>query len=98
MRDRRLSLEIHEVELRSLADVAERFGVYLECLRCGRLSALDARRLIARHAGDLTLYQLRRQARCSRCGGRRARVLLRRPAIRGDLAWLPGAPRGAGRD
>ena len=98
MRDRRLSLEIHEVELRSLADVAERFGIYLECRRCGRLSALDARRLIARHAGDLTLYQLRRQARCSRCGGRRVRVLLRRPAIRGDLAWLPSPPRGPGRD
>ena len=73
MKDRRLSLEVHEVELRTLADVAERFGVYLECLKCGRLGALDARRLIARRAGDLTLYEVRRQARCSaasdgRCG------------------------------
>ncbi len=98
MKDRRLSLEIHEVELRTLADVIERFAIYLECLRCGRLGALDARRLIASRAGDLTLYELRRQARCSGCCGCEARVLLRRAAIRGELAWLPGPPRGIGRD
>jgi hypothetical protein len=98
MKDRRPSLEVHEVELRTLADVAERFGVYLECLKCGRLGALDARALIARRAGDLTLYEVRRQARCSGCSGRRVRLLLRRAAIRGDLAWLPGPPRSIGRD
>ena len=98
MKDRRLSLEVHEVELRTLADVAERFGVYLECLKCGRLGALDARRLLARRAGNLTLYEVRRHARCSGCLGRRARVLLRRAAIRGELAWLPGPPRSSGRD
>ena len=98
MKDRRLSLEVDEVELRTLADVAERFGVYLECLRCGRLGALDARRLIASRAGNLTLYEVRRQARCSGCCGRQVRLLLRRAAIRGELAWLPGPPRGIGRD
>ena len=98
MKDRRLSLEVHEVELRTLADVAERFGIYLECLKCGHLGALDARRLIARRAGDLTLYEVRRQARCSSCFGRRVRLLLRRAAIRGELAWLPGPPRSIGRD
>jgi hypothetical protein len=98
MKDRRLSLEVHEVELRTLADVAERFGVYLECLKCGHLGALDARRLIARQAGNLTLYEVRRQARCSSCFGRRVRLLLRRAAIRGELAWLPAPPRSIGRD
>ena len=98
MKDRRLSLEVHEVELRTLADVAERYGIYLECLKCGHLGALDARRLIARRAGTVTLYEVRRQARCSGCFGRQVRVLLRRAALRGELAWLPGPPRSSGRE
>ena len=97
MKDRRLSLAIHGVELRTLSDVAERFGLYLECLRCGRLSALDPQSLLARRAGDLSLYDLRRRARCSRCTSREVRILLRRAALRGPQAWLPGPPR-RGRD
>jgi hypothetical protein len=97
MKNHRLSLQIHGVELRMLSDVAERFGLYLECLSCGRLSALDPQALLSRRAGDLSLYDLRRRARCSRCTSRQVRILLRRAAIRGRLAWLPGPPRH-GRD
>lgn len=98
MRDRKLSLEVHGVELRTLSDVVERFGLYLECRRCGRLSQLDGRALIAGRTGDLSLFDVRRRARCSRCASREVRILLRRAAMRGDLAWLPGPPMRSGRD
>jgi hypothetical protein len=98
MRDRNLSLEVHGVELRTLTDVIERFGLYLECRRCGRLSQVDGRILLAGRTGDLTLYELRRRARCSRCTSRDVEILLRRAAMRGDLAWLPRPPAHRGRD
>lgn len=98
MQDRKLSLEIHGVELRTLSDVIERFGLHLECRRCGRLSQLDGRALLAGRSGDLSLYELRHRARCSRCASRDVRILLRRPAMRGDLAWLPRPPARRGRD
>jgi len=69
----------------------------LECRRCRKFAAVDVDELTRIHGCQFTLGEVRRLARCRRCGSKLPQVLIRSGhAIRGDRAWFPRPP-GASR-
>ena len=89
-----LKLEVHQIELRRLADVAQSGeAVYVECLACEWLKGLEPAPLIARFGLDFPLHSLRVALTCERCHSGRVRLLLNDRSKRGDRAWSPAPPR-----
>ena len=77
----------------SLAEVvALKVHAGLECRKCSKFAAIDIDELTRAHGCQFTLGEIRRLARCRRCGSKLPQVLIRSEAIRGDRAWLPRPP------
>ncbi len=77
----------------SLAEVrALKLAAGLECLRCHKYAALDIDHLEARDGPQLHLGDIRRRAKCQRCGCHNPVALIRSPVMRGDRAWYPRPP------
>lgn len=77
----------------SIRDVIERrMGMVFECANCRKVAQVDVLQLVSRFGPDILLQATRFRARCTRCGKRRARILLKDPASRGDWAWWPRPP------
>lgn len=76
--------------LRDLVD--RRITLFFECANCLKAAQIDVLEMIARFGPESRLEPIRFKARCSRCGKRRARPLLRLPILRGDAAWWPMPP------
>jgi len=72
--------------------VEQRIGLYFECANCGRLTPVDVLDLVARFGPESRLEPISFRARCSRCGKRRARPLLRFPLRKGLDEWWPRSP------
>lgn len=64
------------ITIRTLRDIAGRYSLAACCdrSRCGHSLQLDVRELIAKLGADFELAELRRRARCSKCGARAPEV------------------------
>jgi len=81
----------------SLAEVAAlHVSAGLECRRCHKFAVIDVDDLSRRNGCQFTLGEVRRLARCRRCGSKLPQVLIRSEMIRGDRGWFPRPP-GASR-
>jgi hypothetical protein len=63
-----------------------------ECRKCRKFSAIDVETLTRTQGCQFTLGEVRRRARCRRCGSGLPQILIRSEAMRGDRAWFPRPP------
>jgi hypothetical protein len=68
-------LRMHELVVRTLADLGEQSRLAAYCPSCRRSQFLDLEALRARYGAELSLRNLRARLRCSRCGARRPEVI-----------------------
>ena len=81
----------------SLAEVvALKIHAGFECRKCRKFAAIDLDTLTRRNGCQFTLGDVRKLARCRRCGSRLPFILVRSEAMRGDRSWFPRPP-GASR-
>ena len=77
----------------SLAEVAAlKIHAGFECRKCRKFSAIDLDTLTRRNGCQFTLGEVRKLARCRRCGSGLPFILVRSEAMRGDRAWFPRPP------
>jgi hypothetical protein len=80
----------------TLAEVAERGELVLECVKCSHVAMMDVPKFITEFGGEALVRDVLRQSICRKCGRKRARALIRLRGVRGDKAWWPTSRR-AGR-
>jgi hypothetical protein len=77
----------------SLAEVAAlKIHAGFECRKCRKFAAIDLDTLTRRNGCQFTLGEVRKLARCRRCGSGLPFILVRSEAMRGDRAWFPRPP------
>lgn len=78
------------ITLREL--IEDRLILVFECRRCGKLSEVDVLQLVHLFGPDTLASATLFRGRCSRCGRRSARALLRDPTRRKEEGWLTQKP------
>jgi hypothetical protein len=65
---------VRPVQVRTLADLADRNHLYAHCNHCRNAKKLDVAALLARF-GPLSFGRLKNRLRCTRCGARRPELM-----------------------
>ena len=85
--------EARDPETFTLRDVIERrMTLVFECANCRKVSQVDTLNLAMRCGPEALVQAVRFRARCTRCGKRRARPLLKDPTAPEVRAWWPRPP------